>query len=221
MLSKCCCEGWTGGGARESNPILGHSSKPFADYFPCTPAYISKEADSKVLEGFTQDLHFLSLNWSPNDPILPECDSDDLLQSFRDDPTDFSDLLDRAKTPIRTRKHAEKQVTSIFRRVFVRSGGRMDKRQYGIDLDFTACENASLCAAQLRVSCSRSFGDFDSKEMQSALSRSKIFAKTSSSNIPNTHEWSLRIMECVPVGFPNDRLVRCSNRFGWRKLTAA
>jgi len=215
VLSKRCCEGWTGDGARESNPILGHPSKPFADYFPCTPADVSKEADSKVLEGFTQDLHFMSLNWSPNDPILPECDSDELQQPFQDDPTDFAKLFDRAKIPIQLRKRAEKQVTSIFRRVFVRSGGRMDKRQYDIDLDFTACENASLCAAQLRVSCSRPFGQFDSEEMQSALSRSKIFAETSSSNIPNAHEWSLRIMECVPVGFPMDRLVRWSNRSWW------
>ena len=185
LLSKHCCESWTENGARESNPILGHSSKLFADYFPCTPAYVSKEADPKVLKRFTQDLLFLGLNWSPNDPILSECYTDDLLQPFQDDHTDFSELLDRAKIPIRMRERAKKQVISIFRRVFVRSGGRIDNRQYDIDLDFSACENASLCAAQLRVSCSRPFGHFDLKEIHSAFSRSTIFVETSSSDIPN------------------------------------
>jgi hypothetical protein len=97
----------------------------------------------------------------------------------------------------------------------------VDNRQHDIDLDFTACENASLCAFGLRVSYSHRFGHFDSKEMHSSLSESKIFAETLGSKIPDAHEWSLCITAWIPVGLPNDHLVLCLDGCGWRNLKVA
>lgn len=94
--------------------------------------------------------------------------------------TDLSELVNAGDTPIEMRKSQEIQTTSIFR---WDSGGRVDNRQHEIDIDYTAGENAHLCASLLRFPCSRRFGHFDLKEMHSALSRSKIFAQASS--IPN------------------------------------
>ena len=151
---------------------------------------------------------FLGLNWSPNDPVLQECDNDDLLQPFRNNQTDLSELANEGDIPIGMRKSHERQTTSLFRRAFEEAGGRVDNRQHDIDVDYTADENAHLCASFLGVSCLSRFGHFNSEEMHNALSRSKIFAETSSSDIPNVHDWSLRIMKYVPFGFSNDRLVQ-------------
>lgn len=176
-------------------------------FFLGKPAHVAQNADPPVRRRFTQNLLFLSLNWSPNDPILQEADEDDILQPFRNNQADLSELANGEEIPTEMRKSQEKQRTSIFRRIFEEAGGRVINRQYDIDVHYTADENASLCASFLGVSYSRRFGLFDLKEMYSALLKSKIFRNTSSSDIPDVHTWSLRIMQWIPVGFPNDCLV--------------
>lgn len=218
VLSKCDRRGWSEDDARERKFKLGHSSKSLADRFLSTAAYAAKEADPQVLARFAQNLLFLGLNLSSNDYSLLERDQNDWLQQFRNDQTNLFELLNTTYIPTRERKSREKQTTSIFRRLFECFGGTLDSRQHDIDLDYTARENESLCASRLHVFYSCRFGCFDSKEMHSTLSSSKIFAGTSSSNLPNAHEWSLCIMARMPVGLPNDRLVLCPDSCGRRRL---
>ena len=109
--------------------------------------------------------------------------------------------------PVGTRKGSEWQTISLFRRVLEFSGGKVDCGQHHFGLNYTTRQNAFICASFLDVSCSRPFGRFDPKEMQGALSKSKVFVELSVLSIPDIFEWSLRMMVLVPVGFPENHLV--------------
>ena len=114
-----------------------------------------------------------------------------------------------ADFPIRIREGLEQQTISLFRSLLESSGGKVDCRQHDFGINYTTSQNASLCASLLGVCCSRQFGHFDPKEMQGALSKSILFAESSKPDIPDTLEWSLRMMVLVPVGFPDNYLVQC------------
>jgi len=106
-------------------------------------------------------------------------------------------------------KGLEQQTNSLFRSLLEFSGGRVDCRQHDFGINYTTGQNASLCASFLGIVCSRQFGRFDPEEMQGTLSKSKLFAEHSKPDIPDSLKWSLRMMEFVPVGFPDNYLVQC------------
>ena len=133
-------------------------------------------------------------------------DQNEWLQPFRNGHTDLSELLRAADFPIRIRDGLEQQTISLFRSLLEFSGGKVDCRQHDLGINYTTSQNASLCASLLGVFCSRQFGHFDPEEMQGALSKSKLFA---GQDLPDVLEWSLRIMEKVPVGLPENYLVQC------------
>lgn len=116
---------------------------------------------------------------------------------------------------------ANQQTISLFRCLLEYSGAKVDCRQHVFGVNYTTGENALLCVSFLGGVCSRQFGRFDSKEMQGALSKSKLFAELSMSDLPDTIRWSLFMMMSVPVGFPENYLVRCYQSGGWRTLTLA
>jgi hypothetical protein len=136
-------------------------------------------------------------------------DQNELLQPFQNGYTDLSDLLMAADFPIGIRKELEQQTTSLFRSLLEFSGGKVDCRQHEFGINYTTSQNASLCANLLGVLYSRQFGRSDPEEIQGALSRSRLFAELSKSDIPDTLDWGLRMMVLVPVGFPDNYLVQC------------
>ena len=134
-------------------------------------------------------------------------DQNEWLQPFQNGHTDLSKVLLTADLPVWVRKGQELQTILLFRRLIELSGGKVDCRQHDFGIDYTANQNASLCVSFLGVSCSGQFGRFDPEEMQDALSKSKLFAELSKPDLPDTIEWSLRVMKLVPVGFPENYLV--------------
>jgi hypothetical protein len=146
---------------------------------------------------------------TPSALDIRERDQNEWLQPFQNGHTDLSELLMAADFPIGIREGLEQQTVSIFRSFLESSGGKVDCRQHDFGIDYTTSQNASLCASLLGVFCSRQFGRFDPEEMQGALSKSKLFAELSKPDLPDTLEWSLRMMEAVPIGFPDNYLVQC------------
>lgn len=138
-----------------------------------------------------------------------ERDENDWLQPFRNGCTELSELLMAADVPTGIREGLKRQTTSLFRSLLESSGGKVDCRQHDFGINYTTNQNASLCASLLGISYSRQFGCFDPEEMRGALSKSKLFAELSKPDLPGTLEWSLRMMVLVPVGFPDNYLVRC------------
>lgn len=122
---------------------------------------------------------------------------------------------------IEIREEKEQQIISLFRCLLEYFGGKVDCRQHNFGAGYTTNQNASLCANLLGVCYARQFGRFDPEEMQDALLRSKIFAGISMSDLPNTVEWSRRMMISVPIGFSDNYLVQCYRSRGWRTLTMA
>ena len=114
--------------------------------------------------------------------------------------------------PIEIREGLEQQTISLFRSLLESSGSKVDCRQHDFGIDYTVSQNASLCASLLGVFFSQQFGRFDPEDMQGALSKSKLFAELSKPDLPDTVEWSRRMMVLVPVGFPDNYLVRCHQR---------
>jgi len=121
----------------------------------------------------------------------------------------LSELLTAAGFPIGIQEGSEQQTISLFRSFLEFSLGKVDCRQHDFGINYTTSQNASLCASYMGVFGLRQFGRFDPEEMQGALSKSKLFAEVSKPDIPDALEWSLRMMEAVPVGFPDNYLVQC------------
>ena len=142
------------------------------------------------------------------------------LQFFGDVHTDLSEEL--MPVEMLARKEHEQQTVTLFRGFLEVSGGTVDNRQHNFGFDYTTSQNMSLCAEFLGVPCSRlprQFGRFDPEEMLNALIKSKLFEGLQKRDLPDTLNWSHRIMELVPVGFPNNYLVWYSQSWGWRTLT--
>ncbi len=93
-----------------------------------------------------------------------------------------------ADFPIGIREGLGQQTISLFRSLLESSGDKVDCRQHDFRINYTTSQNASLCASLLGVFSSRQFGRFDPKEMQGALSKSKIFAELSKPDFPDTLE---------------------------------
>lgn len=121
--------------------------------------------------------------------------------------TALFEILMATDVPYRVRDGLERQTTSLFRSLLESSGGRVELRQHDFGVDHTVSQNASLCAKLLGISCTRQFGRFDPKEMQNALSKSKLLAELSKPSAPDTVEWKSLMMVQVPIGFPDNYLV--------------
>jgi hypothetical protein len=117
-----------------------------------------------------------------------ESSQDDLIESLR---LALSIPMQAERT-----KRDETQITSLFRAVLELSGGRVDPQQHAFGEEYTASENADLCASVLGITRTNQFGDFDSLEMRNTLSKSSILSGT------------MKMIEFLPVGFPRGYLVR-------------
>lgn len=151
----------------------------------------------------------LSLNLSkyydtPSALDLYARDPDDWLQPFQNSHIDLSELSMAADSPIREQSL---QTTSIFRSLLEFSDGLVDCGQHTFNFDYTISQNAFLCARLLGVPCECQFGRFDPREMQGALSKSKLFMGVPIPTVPDTLKWSLDMMASVPVGFLDNYMV--------------
>ena len=145
---------------------------------------------------------------------IVERDQKKWLQSFRNDHTNLSELLIATNFLIEIREELRQQEISLFRSLLEFFDGKVDCRQHDFRINYTTSQNASLCARLLSVFCSCQFGRFDSKEMQSALFKSKLFTGLSKSDVSDILEWSRRIMTSVSVGFSDKQLVSCYQSWG-------
>jgi len=134
-------------------------------------------------------------------------DQADLLQPFQKCHTDPFKTLSERKAPIKTLRGSELQMISLVRGLFELSGGIVDCRQHALDQEYTNSDNLTLYMILVGVTGTNRFGDFDPKEMHSALSKSKVFVEDLDIGTLDTVGWSMRMMEFLPIGFPEGYLV--------------
>ncbi|KAI4260734.1 MAG: hypothetical protein LQ352_000126 [Teloschistes flavicans] len=153
----------------------------------------------RILKHFTRNLLFFCLNCcdrydSPSALDILGRDQKEWLQPFRNGHTHLSELWMAADVPVGAREGLEQQTTSLFQSILEFSSGKVDIRQHDFGTNYTTSQNASLCASLLGIFYSRQFRRFDPEGMQAALSKSKLFAKSPKSDIPDVLEWKLRMM---------------------------
>ena len=84
----------------------------------------------------------------------------------------------------------------------------MARSQHIFGIEYTIAQNASLCTSFLGVLCSRQFGHSVPEEMRGALSQSKLFEGRPSPDTEKIIRRSLDMMTFVPIGFPDNYMVR-------------
>ena len=95
---------------------------------------------------------------------------------------------------------------SLVRLLFELSGGLVDCRQHILDQDYTIGDNLNLYMILVGVTGTNQFGNFDPQKMHSALSKSKVFEDSDIGTL-DTLVWSMRMVEFLPIGFPEGYLV--------------
>ncbi len=75
---------------------------------------------------------------------------------------------------------------SLLRCLLKFSGGRVKRRQHALDSEHSISDNINLFDLLIGIVDTNPFGNFDSKQMHDALSKSKIFAEDSDMSTLNT-----------------------------------
>lgn len=91
--------------------------------------------------------------------------------------------------PTMTLHRRERQIIFLLRHLLKLSSGKVDYQQHAFKQGFTSNDNVSLYGALVGVAGKNPFGDFDTKQMQDALLKSKNF-DVGDITILNTVEWS-------------------------------
>lgn len=130
--------------------------------------------------------------------------------------SDHDELLDSLKLgleipifPKRT-KRDEAQITSLFRALLELSGGQVDCMQHRFAEDYTANQNNDLLASIFDITRSNNFGEFDTAEMCTTLSKSPVFSEMTIS-VQDLEDRTLKLRDSLQLGFPQDYLVWCPN----------
>ena len=108
--------------------------------------------------------------------------------------------------PPKRTKLNETQITSIVRALLELSGGRVDARQHRFDGEYTASENADLCASLFDIPRTNQSGDVNSKEMCNTLSKSPMFFEVTTS-AQDLEGWIIKTMDSLYLGFQEGYLV--------------
>lgn len=145
--------------------------------------FLNQETDHDSFDAY----HYLTSN------------EDDLLESLQ-----LSLLL--PVPPERTRSD-ETQMTSLIRALLEFSGGRMDLQQHGFAQEYTVSDNADLYASVLGITRKRTLGDIDPEEICNALLESPVFSEVTI-NAQSLEDWTMQMMNFLPIGFPKNYLVR-------------
>ena len=131
---------------------------------------------------------------------LLQSSQEELLESFQ-----FS-LYMPPGVPPRNTKLDETQKTSLGRGLVELSGGRVYALQHRFAEKYTASENADLCASLLGITRTVGFGDIESKKIHNTLSM--VLSKCTI-NVQEVEERTMKMMDHLRIGFPDDYLVRC------------
>lgn len=131
-------------------------------------------------------------------------DQFDLLQTFKDCVEDPFKPLSGLKVSIETYYDAEMHKISLLRILFEISGGTTNCRQQCLDQRHTFNKNLNLYGSIVGVNGAGSFGRFDE------FLKSKAFEEDPHICPLDTVEWSLRMMQLLPIGFQEGYLVRSS-----------
>lgn len=138
--------------------------------------------------------------------------------------SDESELLGSLQDALRATVQAkrterdEAQITALFGALLEFPSVGVNLRQYELAEDYTASQNADLCASVFGITRTKEFGDFNSEEMCSTLSESLVFSGETIS-VQYLEEWTLKTMKSLRVGFPKGYLVRYPDRRTYSLLT--
>jgi hypothetical protein len=93
---------------------------------------------------------------------------------------------------------------SLLRSLSEFAGAKTDIRQHRLDLRYTSNYNANIFRSMFGISGSKPFGTFNSQKMLDALSKSPIFYTIREADFI---QWSAKLMNQLPIGFPDGYLV--------------
>ncbi len=134
-------------------------------------------------------------------------DQADLLQVIQKCYTDPFKALSECKAPIKSSHGLELHMISLVRGLLELPGGTVDCRQHALDQEYTASDNLNLYMILVGVAGKKRSGDFNPREMYNALLKSKVFVKDSDISTLDTVGWTMRMMEYLPIGFPEGYMV--------------
>ena len=130
--------------------------------------------------------------------VFVENEEHEILESFQ---LTLSALLWKSR---RRSTSDEFQVDSIVRALLVLSGSDVDRHE--ISKDYTAKQNANLCASILGIELTSHFDKFDTAKMCGMLSRSPAFYGIST-DPQIINNWRTRLNESLFLGFQEDYMV--------------
>jgi len=135
-------------------------------------------------------------------------DEDDLLQPFWKGRRVLFEAASETEASMKMLEGLELHNISLLRCLLEFSGGRVERRQHALDPEHSISDNANLFGLLIGIAGTNPFGSFDSKQMHGALSKSEIFAGDPDISTLDTVEWSMQLMDFLPIGFPEGYLVR-------------
>jgi hypothetical protein len=166
-------------------------------------AILVHDINQHLSRELAQNLVLLVLNLEDHN----SSDAHNYLESNQDNLLENLQLSLPISVPAERTKRDEAQITSLFRALLELSGGRVDFQQHRFAEEYTASENADLYASVLGITRTRQFGDFDSEEMCNTLSKSPVFSGMKI-GVQDLEEWTTKMINSLPVGFPKGYLVR-------------
>lgn len=101
---------------------------------------------------------------------------------------------------------AEFHRLSLVQSVLELARAKINIRQHKLDLDYTAHYNYNILGSMLSFSGSNPFGTFASEKMLDTLSKSLVFTDDTTCKL-DVIKLSTKVMNCVPIGFPEGYLV--------------
>jgi len=139
-------------------------------------------------------------------------DEDDLLQPFWKGRRVLFEAASETEASMKMLEGLKLHNISLLRCLLKFSGGRMERRQHALDPEHSISDNVNLFDLLIGIVDTNRFGSFDSKQMHDALSKSEIFAGDPDISTLNTVEWSMQLMNFLPIGFPEGYLIRYLER---------
>lgn len=158
-----------------------------------------------VRKRLAQNIVFLFLNLKNNHG------SDDAQSCLKSNQEELLESLQlslpiQVEEPPERMKLDETQITSFIRGLVEVSDGRVDVLQHNFGEEYTASENADLCASLLDITRTNQFGDFDREAMCTTLLKSPVFSEMEIS-VQDLKGWTTKMMNCLCLGFEKGYLV--------------
>lgn len=135
-------------------------------------------------------------------------DEDDLLQSFWKSRRVLFETASEIETSMKMLEDLKLHNISLLWCLLKFSDDRMKRWQHTLDSEHSISDNINLFDLLIDIVDTNSFENFDSKQMQNALSKSKIFAEDLDMSTLNTVKWSMQLMNFLLINFSKRYLIR-------------